>query len=128
MGVKHFSHCLAWMRKSNPITETLLAEHCDEVDKKTVRPKLLFDFRRHTLDTKLRTLGRCGITDVVCSPPLEPVSGANWKPEGRHIHMWITLLEQVLGETIGYNAELLEVLLSEDMESEELRKKLEAEV
>ena len=114
--------------KSKPIKETVLAEHCAEVDKKAVRPKRLFDFRRQTFDTKLRTLGRCGITDVMVSPPLEPVSGTNWKPEGCHIQMWITLLEQVFPETIGYNVELLEVLLSEDMESEELRKKLEAEV
>ena len=59
---------------------------------------------------------------------MDPVSRTSWKPEGRHIQMWITSLEQVFPETICYNVELLEVLLSEDMESEELRKKLEAEV
>ena len=113
---------------SKPIKETVLAEHCAEVDKQAVRPKRLFDFRRHTCDTKLRILGRCGITDVMCSPPLEPVSWTDWRPEGSHIQMWLALLEMVFPETIGYNVELLEVLLSEDMESEELRKKLEAEV
>ena len=113
---------------SKPIKETVLAEHCAEVDKQAVRPKRLFDFRRHTFDTKLRILGRCGITDVMCSPPLEPVSWTDWRPEGSHIQMWLSLLEMVFPETIGYNVGLLEVLLSEDMESEELRKKLEAEV
>ena len=114
--------------KSKPIKETVLAEHCAEVHKKKVRPRHLFDFRRQTYETKLRLLGRCGVTDVMCSPPLEPVSRTDWRPEGSHIQMWLSLLEMVFPETIVYNVELLEVLLSEDMESEERRKKLEAEV
>ena len=93
-----------------------------------MRPRHLFDFRRQTYETKLRFLGRRGVTDVMCSPPLEPVSRTDWRPEGAHTQMWLSLLEMVFPETVGYNVELLEVLLSEDMESEELRKKLEAEV
>ena len=62
------------------------------------------------------------------SPPVEPVSGTGWKPEGVHIQLWVSLLEMVFPETICYNVELLEILLSENMESQELREKLEAEV
>ena len=40
----------------------------------------------------------------------------------------MTLLEQVFPELSGYNVDLLEVLLSEDMEDQEVRQKLEAEV
>ena len=108
--------------------EVVLAEHCAEVDVKAKKPRPLFDFKRQSFEEKLRTLGRCGINDVIVSAPLEVVGGTCFKPEGCHIQMWITLLEQVFPELIGYNVELLEVLLSEDMESKELRKTLEAEV
>ena len=76
----------------------------------------------------MRLLGRCGVTDVMTGAPIEPVSGAGWRPEGMHIQMWLSLLEKIFPEIISYNVELLEVLLSEDVESQELRKKLEAEV
>ena len=42
--------------------------------------------------------------------------------------MWLTLIEQVFPETLAYNVDLLEVLLSEDMESKQVRKTLEADV
>ena len=47
---------------------------------------------------------------------------------GGLIQLCITLLEQAFPQVIGYNVELLEVLLSEDMECENLRKTFEAEV
>ena len=68
------------------------------------------------------------MTDVMSGAPIEPVSGAGWRPEGTHIQMRLSLLEKIFPEIISYNVELLEVLLSEDVESQELRKKLEAEV
>ena len=76
----------------------------------------------------MKIIGRCGINDVFVSAPLEAVGGTHFKPEGCHIQMWITLLEQVFPELIGYNADFLEVLLCEELESKELRKTLEAEV
>ena len=42
--------------------------------------------------------------------------------------MWLTLLEQAFPKKIAYNIQLLEILLSEDEESEQVRKTLEAEV
>ena len=114
--------------KGKPTKEVVFAEHCAEVDVKAKKPRPLFDSKRQSFEKKLRILGRCGINDVMVSAPLEAVGGAHFKPEGCHIQMWITLLEQVFPEVIGYNVELLEVLLSEDMESMELKQKLEAEV
>ena len=55
--------------------EVVLAEHCAEVDVKAKKPRPLFDFKRQSFEKKLRILGRCGITDVVSSAPLEPVGG-----------------------------------------------------
>ena len=108
--------------------EVVLAEHCAEVDVKARKPRPLFDFKRQSVEKKLRILGRCGITDVMSSAPIEPVVAKNFQPEGFHIQLWMTLLEQVFPELIGYNVDLLEVILSEDMESEEMRKQLEAEI
>ena len=47
---------------------------------------------------------------------------------GCNIQMWITPFEQVSPDLIGYNVELLEVILSDDMETKEVRKTIEAEV
>ena len=109
----------------------MLAEHCAEVYDKAKKPRPLFDFKRQSFERQIRILGRCGITDVMRSAPFEPVVGKNFKPEGSHIQLWMTLLEQVFTELTGYNVDLLEGLLSEEMEKEEnkeMRKKLEAEV
>ena len=114
--------------KGKATKEVALAEHCAEVDVRAKKPRPLFDFKRQSFEKKLRILGRCGINDVMVSAPLEAVGGTHFKPEGCHIQMWITLLEQVFPELIGYNADFLEVLLSEELESQELRKTLEAEV
>ena len=42
--------------------------------------------------------------------------------------MWMALLEQVFPELITYNIELLECLFSEDVEYEEMRKKVKPEI
>ena len=114
------------------------AEHCAEVDPKAKKPRNLFDFRRQSHDKKVRMLGRNGMTDVVSSAPLEPVVAKNFKPQGYHIQLWMTLLEQVFPDMIGYNVEHLEHLLrlaekedddsDEAMRCKEIRKQLEAEI
>ena len=114
--------------KAKVSKETVLAEHSAEVDLKAKKPRPLFDFRRQSFENKLRILGRCGITDVMRSAPLEPVGGKDFKPEGFHTQLWMTLLEQVFPELIGYNVDLLEGLLSEEMQNEKTREKLEAEI
>ena len=96
----------------------VLAEHCAQVDEQKKKPRALFDFKRQSFDKKLRLLGRCGITDVMTSAPLEPVKKKDWRPEGFHIQVWMTFLEEVFPQVIGYNVDLLEALLSEDMEDE----------
>ena len=109
--------------------EIVLAEHCDEVDKRMRKPAQLFSFKHVSFDKKLRILGRTGITDVMSSAPFEAVPANNgFKPEGSHIQLWLTLLEQAFPKIIAYNIQLLEILLSEDEESEQVRKTLEAEV
>ena len=122
--------------KMTPIT--VLAEHCAEVDSKAKKPRALFDFRRQSNDRKLRMLGRTGLTDVLTSAPLEPVVAKNFKPQGYHIQLWMTLLEQVFPDMISYNVEHLEHLLrlaekeddysDEAMRCKEIRKQLEAEI
>ena len=114
--------------KGKATKEVVLAAHCAEVAVRAKKPRPLFDFKRQSFENKLRTLGRCGINEVIVSAPLGVVGGTHFKPEGCHVQMWIALLEQVFPELIGYNVELLEVLMPEDMESKELRKTLEAEV
>ena len=102
---------LTWMgtdAQGKVAKEVVLAEHCAEVDVKAKKPRPLFDFKRQSFEKKLRILGRCGINDVMVSAPLEAVGGTHFKPEGCHIQMWITLLEQVFPELIGYNADFLE--------------------
>ena len=51
----------------------VFAEHCDEVDVKAKKPRPLFDFKRQPFERKIKILGRCGITDVMSSAPIEPV-------------------------------------------------------
>ena len=114
------------------------AEHCAEVDPKARKPRNFFDFRRQSHDKKVRMLGRNGMTDVQTSAPLEPVVAKNFKPQGYHIQLWMTLLEQVFPDMIGYNVEHLEHLLrlaekedddsDEAMRCKEIRKQLEAEI
>ena len=113
--------------KGKLFREVALAEDCAEVNVLAKKPRDLFDFRRQSQQSKLRILGRCGMTDVMRSAPLEPV-GNNFQPEGFHIQLWMTLLEQVFPELIGYNVEFLEVLLSADPENQEKTKTFEAEV
>ena len=108
--------------------EVVLADHCAAVDVKAKKPRPLFGFMRQSFATKLRILGRCGITDVMSSAPIEPVVAKNFQPEGFHIQLWMTLLEQVFPELIGYNVEFLQVLLSADPENQEKTKTFEAEV
>ena len=62
--------------------ETVLVEHCAEVYDKAKKPRPLFEFKRQSFERKIRILGRCGITDVMRSAPLEPVVGKDFKPEG----------------------------------------------
>ena len=69
-------------KKGKTTSEVVLAEHCAEVDVKAKKPRPLFDFKRQSFEKKLRILGRCGITDVMESAPLEPVVGKGWQPEG----------------------------------------------
>ena len=124
--------------KAKVSKEIVEAKHCAEVDAKAKKPRPFFDFKRQSLEKKLRMLGRCGMTDVLTSAPLEPVLAKNFKPDGWHIQLWMTLLEQVFPEMIGYNVEHLEVLLTlaekedddsfEARECKEMRRKLEAEV
>ena len=68
--------------KGKVTKEVVLAEHCAEVDVKAKKPRPLFDFKRQSFEKKLRILGRCGMTDVLMSAPLEPVVAKNFKPEG----------------------------------------------
>ena len=110
---------------------TVLAEHCVEVTAALKATRKLFDFTRQSHERKLRILGRAGYDDVMVSPPLEPVLGKNWKPEGSHIQIWMTLLEQVFPLLSCYNVNLLEFILSgnsEHEESEEMRKKITKEM
>ena len=103
---------------------TVLAEHCLEVSAKTKKPRDLFDFRRQSHVTKMRMLGRLGLTDVMVSPPIESVAGKKWRPEGVHINMWMSLLEKVFPLLSGINVEILELLFAENEEAGELRKKI----
>ena len=114
--------------KGRNFMEIVPAEHCDEVDKRMRKPSQLFSFKHVSFDKELRILGRTGITDVMSSAPLAAVPANGFKPEGSHIQLWLTLLEQAFPKTIAYNIELLEILLSEDEESKEVRKTLGAEV
>ena len=114
--------------KGRNFMESVPAEHCDEVDKRMRKPAQLFSFKNVSFDKKLRILGRTGITDVMRSVPFEAVPASGFKPEGSHIQLWLTLLEQAFPKIIAYNIQLLEILLSEDEESEQVRKTLEAEV
>ena len=93
--------------KGKATKEVVLAEHCAEVDVRAKKPRPLFDFKRQSFEKKLRILGRCGITDVMSCAPIEPVVGKNFQPEGFHIQLWMTLLEQVFPELIGYNVDFL---------------------
>ena len=62
--------------------EIVLAEHCDEVDKRMRKPAQLFSFKHVSFDKKLRILGRTGITDVMSSAPFEAVPASGFKPDG----------------------------------------------
>ena len=68
--------------KGKVTKQVVSAEHCAEVDSKTKKPRPYFDFKRQSLEKQLRILGRCGMTDVLMSAPLEPVFAKNFKPEG----------------------------------------------
>ena len=68
--------------KGKATKEVVIAEHCAEVYDKAKKPRPLFDFKRQSFERKIRILGRCGITDVMRSAPLEPVVGKNFKPDG----------------------------------------------
>ena len=69
------------MQTGKATKEVVLAAHCAEVNVKARQPRSLFDFKRQSFETKLRLLGRCGITDVTSSVPLEQVR-KKFKPEG----------------------------------------------
>ena len=83
--------------------DIVLAEHCDEVDKRMRKPAQLFSFNHASFDKESRILGQTGITDVMSSAPFEAVPASDFKPEGSHIQLWLTLLEQVSPKTIAYN-------------------------
>ena len=115
--------------KVSPLT--VLAEHCVEVSTETKATRKLFEFTRQSHERKMRILGRAGIDDVMVSPPIEPVLGKKWKPDGNHIQIWMTLLEQVFPFLSCYNVNLLELILSEKSEheeEEEMRKKIAKEM
>ena len=115
--------------KVSPLT--VQAKHCIELTAGTSKPRQLFEFTRQSYEKKMRILGRAGFDDVMVSPPIEPVLGKKWKPEGVHIQIWMTLLEQVFPCLSCYNVNLLELILrekSEDEEEEEMRKKISKEV
>ena len=71
-----------------------LMVHCAEVNVKDRPPRPLFSFKHQSFETKQKILGRYGMTDVTTSAPFEPVRN-KFKPEGGHIQLWMTLLEQV---------------------------------
>ena len=54
---------------------------CIEVQPNMTKPRLLFNFVRTSRETRLRMLGRHGITDVSCSAPFESPA-KNFKPDG----------------------------------------------
>ena len=68
--------------KGKTTSEVVLADHCAEVHVLVKKLRPLFEFKRQSLERKLRILGRCGITDVMRSAPLEPVVGKDFQPEG----------------------------------------------
>ena len=107
--------------------QVVLMVHCAEVNLRARQPRPLFSFKQQSFETKLRILGRCGVTDVTTSAPVEQVRN-KFKPEGGHLQLWMTLLEQVFPEFTGYNILILELLLSEEKVNEEMRRKLEAEI
>ena len=56
--------------KCKTTSEVVLADHCAEVHVLVKKLRPLFEFKRQSLEKKLRILGRCGITDVMRSAPL----------------------------------------------------------
>ena len=68
--------------KGKVTKEIVLAEHCDEVDRRARKPAELFSFKRVSFEKKLGILGRTGITDVRRSAPFEAVPASGFKPDG----------------------------------------------
>ena len=93
--------------------ETVRLERCRESEEHARKPRPLYDFKRVSFEVKVRLLGRYGITDVSCSAPFERVDARHFKPEGCHIQLWLTLLEQAFPRLVGYSPELLHTLFSE---------------
>ena len=108
-------------------------QFCIEVQAHMAKPRPLFSFARSSRETKLRMLGRYGITDVSCSAPFEsPALAKDFKPEGGNIQLWLVLLEQVFPRVVTYNPELLHILFSErvaheDVEEATAREKVRCE-
>ena len=75
------------------------------------KPRELFSFTRVSFETKLRMLGRFGITDVSCSHPLETVSAKQQVLEASHIQLWLVLLEAAFPKLATYAPELLHLFL-----------------